>query len=72
LYHSFVQSLRTLFKNDTLSFFGFGLRDGSTCFSELSKSFPKLFADNALLTQPATTSLASLYLLDKPKFHLVK
>jgi hypothetical protein len=60
-----VQSLRTLFKNDTLSFFGFGLRDGSTCFSGCSKSFPKLFADDALRIQLATNSLASLYLLDK-------
>jgi hypothetical protein len=33
---------RTVFKNDTLTFFGFGLRDGCCCFLGLPKSFPPL------------------------------
>lgn len=40
LYHVFMQSLRTLFKNDTLTFLSFGLRSGSGVISSSPKSFP--------------------------------
>jgi hypothetical protein len=39
LYHSFVQCLRTVRKNDTLTYFGFGLRVGSPIFWGLFNSF---------------------------------
>ena len=40
LYHSFVQCLRTVRKNDTLTFLGFGLRVGSSIISGSPNSFP--------------------------------
>ena len=39
LYHSFVQCLRTVQKNDTLTYFGFGLREGSPIILDFSNLF---------------------------------
>ena len=44
LYHEWGYCLCTVLKNDTLTYFGFGLREGSTMFSVLCNSFPKFNA----------------------------
>jgi hypothetical protein len=41
-YHTLAAMFRTVFKNDTLTFFDFGVREGCCCFSGLPKSFPPL------------------------------